>query len=79
LSGSRRVERLLARVKSTRKNCTFDDLEALLLAVGFMERKSSGSHVFFKKGPLAISVPKRKPVKENYIEQVLELVGRSLD
>ena len=61
-----------------RKNCAFEDLEALLLAVGFIERRTSGSHVFFKKSSLAISVPRRKPVKENYVEQVLQLVELSI-
>jgi predicted RNA binding protein YcfA (HicA-like mRNA interferase family) len=75
---SKRVRRLYQQVQRTRKNCAFEDLEALLLAVGFIERKTSGSHVFFKKGSLAISVPKRKPVKENYVEKALELVELSI-
>ena len=75
---SKRIRRLYDRVQATRKNCAFEDLEALLLAVGFIERRTSGSHVFFKKGSLAISVPKRKPVKENYVEKALELVEISL-
>lgn len=75
---SKRVQRLYDRVVATRKNCAFDDLEALLTAVGFVSRRSSGSHVFFKHGPLAISVPKRKPVKENYVDSVLELIAEVL-
>jgi predicted RNA binding protein YcfA (HicA-like mRNA interferase family) len=76
---SKRVQRLYDRVLATRKNCAFEDLEALLLAVGFTGRKTSGSHIFFKKGSIAISVPKRKPVKETYVDQALALVERSLD
>jgi predicted RNA binding protein YcfA (HicA-like mRNA interferase family) len=79
LGESKRVLRLYEQVRRTRHNCSFDDLERLLLAVGFAERKSSGSHVFFKKGALAISVPKRKPVKENYVDKALELVERALN
>ena len=59
---------------STRKNCSYEDLKAILLAVGFTVRNGKGSHRMFKRGPLAISVPERKPVKENYVEQVLALV-----
>jgi len=75
---SKRVQRHLDRVLATRKNCSFEDIEALLLAVGFVVRKTSGSHVIFKKGTLTISVPRRKPVKETYVEQVLDLVEQAL-
>jgi antitoxin HicB len=75
---SKRVQRHLDRVLATRKNCSFDDIEALLLAVGFVARKTSGSHVIFKNGPHTISVPRRRPVKETYVEQTLELVNHVL-
>jgi len=75
---SRRIQRHLDRVLATRKNCSFEDLKALLVAVGFTERKTSGSHVIFKKGTHTISVPRRKPVKETYVDQVLELVEEAL-
>ncbi len=71
---SKRAQRLYEQVVKNRKNCSFEDLENLLLAVGFSERKTTGSHVFFKRGSLAISIPKRKPVKENYVEQVIALI-----
>ncbi|MBC5828914.1 MAG: type II toxin-antitoxin system HicA family toxin [Candidatus Eremiobacteraeota bacterium] len=59
---------------SKTEHCSFEDLENLLLAVGFSERRTTGSHIFFKRGTLAISIPKRKPVKENYVEQVIALI-----
>jgi predicted RNA binding protein YcfA (HicA-like mRNA interferase family) len=62
----------------TEYGITFEDLKALLVTVGFTERKTSGSHVIFKKGTHAISVPRRKPVKETYVDQVLELVEEAL-
>jgi predicted RNA binding protein YcfA (HicA-like mRNA interferase family) len=75
---SKRVQRHLDRVRATRKSCSYDDIEALLVAVGFAVRKTSGSHVIFKNGPHTISVPKRKPVKETYVEQTLNLVEQVL-
>jgi predicted RNA binding protein YcfA (HicA-like mRNA interferase family) len=75
---SKRVQRHIDRVIATRKNCSFENLEALLLAVGFVARKTSGSHVIFKNGPHTISVPKRKPVRETYVEQTLDLVEQVL-
>jgi len=56
------------------KELRFEHLERLLLAAGFVARKTSGSHVVFKRGPLALTVPKRRPVKEVYVEQALALV-----
>jgi len=72
---SKRVQRLYERVVSNRKNCSFDDLENLLLALGFHERKTSGSHVIFKRDRITISIPKRKAVKENYVEQVIAIIA----
>jgi predicted RNA binding protein YcfA (HicA-like mRNA interferase family) len=73
---TKRVQRLYEQVVSTRKNCSYDDLEALLLAVGFTVRKASGSHRIFKNGSLVITVPERKPVKEVYVEHALDLIER---
>ena len=74
LIDSKRVERLYEQVLRTRKDCSFADLERLLVAVGFENRHGSGSHVFFKRGDVAISIPRRKPVKEHYVEQVIAIV-----
>jgi len=70
---SKRIERLYEQVVKTRKNCAFEDLERLLLALGFVERKAGGSHHIFKLGEKTISVPKRRPVKEHYVDEVLRL------
>ena len=64
------------RVIKTRKNCAYEDLENLLLALGFTLRKKGGSHRTFKRGTFAVSVPARKPVKEVYVDEVLALVER---
>jgi predicted RNA binding protein YcfA (HicA-like mRNA interferase family) len=74
MAESRRVQRLYEQVVRTRKNCAFEDIERLLLAVGFTERKGKGSHRIFKLGTITITIPERKPVKENYVEHVLALL-----
>lgn len=71
---SKRVQRLYDQVLRTRKNCAFEDLERLLLALGFTERKASGSHRIFKRGRIAITIPERRPVKENYVDQIIAIV-----
>jgi predicted RNA binding protein YcfA (HicA-like mRNA interferase family) len=74
MAESKRVQRLYEEVVRTRKNCAFEDIERLLLAVGFIQRKASGSHRIFKRGTVTISIPERKPVKEHYVEKVLALL-----
>lgn len=78
LVDSKRVQRLQDRVIATSKNCSYDDLEALLLAVGFTVRKASGSHRIFKCGTHTLTVPERKPVKAVYVEHALAIVDEVL-
>jgi predicted RNA binding protein YcfA (HicA-like mRNA interferase family) len=66
---------LLAAVRQNRHNCRFEDLERLLLALGFTVRRTSASHVIFKRGATKISIPQRKPVKEVYVDLVLDLIA----
>ncbi|MGA7746348.1 MAG: type II toxin-antitoxin system HicA family toxin [Candidatus Aquilonibacter sp.] len=70
---SKRIERLYDQVLRNRTNCRFEDIERLLTALGFTVRKTSGSHVVFKRADKTISVPRRLPVKEHYVAEVLRL------
>jgi predicted RNA binding protein YcfA (HicA-like mRNA interferase family) len=74
MAESKRVQRLYDEVVRTRKNCAFEDIERLLLALGFTERRARGSHRIFKLGSTTITIPEHKPVKENYVEHVLALL-----
>jgi hypothetical protein len=65
---------LLEALTSNRFNCRFDDVERLLLALGCSRRKTSGSHVIFALESRIISVPKRTPLKQVYVDHLLELV-----
>jgi predicted RNA binding protein YcfA (HicA-like mRNA interferase family) len=75
LIDSKRVQRLYDQVVASRKNCRFEDIERLLVALGFTVRKTSGSHVVFKRADRTISVPKHRPVKEHYVEEVIRLTS----
>jgi predicted RNA binding protein YcfA (HicA-like mRNA interferase family) len=70
---SGRIDRRLARVRKVRKNCSFGDIERLLLALGFDERMSRGSHVIFSHRGVTVSVPRQRRVKRHYVEEVLEI------
>ncbi len=71
---SNRVQRLYERVQRTRKNCAFEDVERLLLALGFVERRGKGSHRTFKRGNVVVVIPQNRPVKENYVAHVITIV-----
>ena len=72
-----RIRRLANRVVATKNDCAFADLAALLLALGFVQRqpRGGGSHYTFKRGSLRITVPRAKPVKRRYVEDVLALIA----
>jgi predicted RNA binding protein YcfA (HicA-like mRNA interferase family) len=59
MAESKLVQRLYEQVVRTRKNCAFEDIERLLLAAGFTERRGKGSHRIFKLGTITISIPER--------------------
>ncbi|HZW53999.1 MAG TPA: type II toxin-antitoxin system HicA family toxin [Candidatus Elarobacter sp.] len=74
---SKRVRRLFARVANNRKNCEFDDLAALLKALGFVST-SRGSHYTFRRskggGTVRITIPRARPVNSVYVDQLLQLI-----
>jgi hypothetical protein len=75
-------EKLLARLKSKPKGFTFDELQSLLVSVGFEpspKGRTSGSRVKFLKGNVPIILHKphpRKELLEYQIKQVLEVLER---
>ena len=70
----KRLQRLHDHVLGNRKNCRYEDLERLLLAAGFTLRKTGGSHMIFKRGAQILSVPRRRPVKEHYVDAALSMI-----
>ena len=72
---SKKIQRLYDQVVRTRRNCAYEDIERLLLAVGFKERRARGSHRVFKLGKHVVTIPQRKPVKENYIEHAISILN----
>ena len=73
----KQLQRLYDQVTKNRKNCLYEDLERLLLAAGFTLRKTGGSHMIFKRGSSILNVPKRKPVKEHYVNEALSTIAET--
>lgn len=71
----KRYERLLDAVRSNRKNCRYEDIERLLVYLGFTVRGEATSHRIFTKGSQRVVIPKRRPVKEHYVREVLQAIG----
>ncbi|HZO94197.1 MAG TPA: type II toxin-antitoxin system HicA family toxin [Candidatus Baltobacteraceae bacterium] len=79
LVDSKRTKRLYDAVLAHRKDCDFESIQRLLLALGFSERKTGGSHhTYTLRLPdgrtLRITVPKHRPVKKHYVNALIEMI-----
>jgi predicted RNA binding protein YcfA (HicA-like mRNA interferase family) len=68
-------EKRLQRIRQNPKNVRFDDMDALLLSLGF-EKRQRGSHAtYVLRGQGRITIPFRKPfVLPVYVKEVLKLL-----
>lgn len=72
-----KTEKLIERLKSSPKDFTFDEMQTLLLALGFEmsnKGKTSGSRVKFMKGNVPIILHKPHPRKELLAYQVKQIL-----
>ena len=76
-----KLEKMIERLKSNPKDYTFDEMQSLLLALGFERSnkgKTSGSRVKFFKDGIFIILHKPHPRKEllDYqIKQIVEILS----
>ncbi len=72
-----KLEKLIERLKSNPKDFTFDEMQSLLLALGFElsnKGKTSGSRVKFFKNDMCIIIHKPHPRKELLAYQVKQVI-----
>ena len=72
-----KLEKLIERLKSNPKDFTFDEMQNLLLALGFElsnKGKTSGSRVKFFKNDMCIIIHKPHPRKELLAYQVKQVI-----
>ena len=75
-------EKLIQKLKVYPKDFSYDELETLLLQLGFVKKRSgktTGSAVKFQKGPMAISMHKPHPsnqLKMYVIKSVISALER---
>jgi predicted RNA binding protein YcfA (HicA-like mRNA interferase family) len=68
-------EKLLERFRQNPRNVRFEEMDTLLLTLGF-EKRQKGSHAtYILKGQGRISIPFRKPfILPVYVKEVLNLL-----
>ncbi len=72
-----KLEKLIERLKSNPKDFTFDEMQSLLLALGFElsnKGKTSGSRVKFFKDGICIILHKPHPRKELLAYQIKQVI-----
>ena len=72
-----KIEKLIERLKSCPKDFTFDEMQSLLLALGFElsnKGKTSGSRVKFFKDGICIILHKPHPRKELLTYQIKQVI-----
>jgi len=73
--GTRRAERLYAKVAANQNDCDYASVERLLQAVGFKIVGKTGSHMTFRhESGKRITIVSRNPVKVVYVKAALKLI-----
>ena len=73
-----KLEKRIRKLVSQPNDVDYDELRYVLLGLGCVERNGGrGSHVVFshQKTGVVVTVPIQKPLKRNYIVQVIKLFG----
>ena len=74
-------EKLLKNIKNNPKNVSYDDIKKILNLYGFELVSIKGSHHKFRRNEngRSIMVPYHKPIKENYVKDVLKEISEQGD
>jgi len=73
-------EKLLERMRRNPRSIRFDEIETLLVSLGFVKRQKGSSHAVFTLGSYQVVVPFRKPtIKPVYVQLVLALLDEIED
>lgn len=72
-------DQLLERLKANRKNSSSKDVEKVLLAFGFVRSRTRGSHEFWQRGSMTLTLVLKNPVKVGYVNQIVRMIGEGDD
>ena len=66
-----KYEKLLEKIQSLDKGLRFDQLEKVLVRLGYKPENPGSSHVTFRKdGRASITIPMHEPIKQVYVKMV---------
>jgi hypothetical protein len=74
-----RKEKLLEKIKSNPQKIRFDEIDKILLSVGFTKRqpRRGSSHFTYTLNELIITIPYKRPyVKSRYIKEAVDLLEK---
>jgi len=70
-------EKAIAKLRQNPKNVRFEEIELILIGIGFTKRQEGTSHAVFTYGKHRLTVPHRKPfVLPVYVRQVLSEIDK---
>ena len=73
-------EKLFKRLLELPKDLRFEELDKILVSVGYVLERTRGSHaIYTKSGANTLTIPRKSPVKSYLIQQVLEEIGDTLE
>jgi len=69
------LEKLIAKLKRTPHGHKFEDLEKILLAIGYQLSKNKGSHFTYKNSitKTRITLAKHKPMSPKAVQDVIKI------
>ncbi len=74
-----KADKRIQKMRRNPKNVRFDDVDAVLLALGFQKRQR-GSHAIYTLNRWRITIPTRKPfILSVYVKELLVLLDELLD
>ena len=70
-----KADKLLARFRQNPRNVRPEELENVLLRLGFTKRAGKGSHRVYTQGRFILTVPYRKPfLRQRYVKEALAAI-----
>ncbi|MCL1866830.1 MAG: hypothetical protein FWF82_05420 [Oscillospiraceae bacterium] len=69
-------DKQLQNIRNNPKNVRFEDLQGVMLNLGFIETVPSGgsSHYTYHKGIYTITIPKNKPLNKIYVKRAVKII-----
>ncbi|MDA3053191.1 type II toxin-antitoxin system HicA family toxin [Campylobacter sp. JMF_01 NE2] len=69
-----KFEKLIKKLETNPKDVTFDDLDKILILLGYERKNTGGSHfVYRKKNAQTYTLPRQKPMLVCYVKDVLDI------